>query len=329
MKRKFFVVFSILFIALLVIFPEIALEGAKSGMQICASFIIPTLLPFMVIMQVLMSAGISKYLGGGRRVAFIFGLVSGYPMGAKIVCELYRNGEIDKKSAQRMCAYCNNCGPMFVLGAVGAGIYQSAGVGWALYIAHVISAIVMAFVLKNKTCARGKTLIKQNKFDILNPINSILIVCAYIIIFSTGLRFLEIFGIRSGFLVGLFEMTRGIYLSQHNLAALPAIAFILTFGGACIILQTREFLKSVSLSVIPYIIYKIPQALFASLFTFLIIKFLPISKNAFSGEYPPPHVSSLYAYSLALCVICVILCFVFGFFLDRLTTKTLHDKIKK
>lgn len=46
------------------------------------------------------------------------GIISGYPVGAKIVTEFRKNGECTKAEAERLLAFTNNSGPLFIIGTV-------------------------------------------------------------------------------------------------------------------------------------------------------------------------------------------------------------------
>ena len=46
---------------------------------------------------------------------------------------------IGKEEAERLLGFCNNSGPAFIVGAVGAGIFGSPSVGLALYGIHILS----------------------------------------------------------------------------------------------------------------------------------------------------------------------------------------------
>lgn len=50
--------------------------------------------------------------------AFIMGIISGYPVGAKIVTEFRKNGECSKAEAERLLSFTNNSGPLFIIGTV-------------------------------------------------------------------------------------------------------------------------------------------------------------------------------------------------------------------
>ena len=67
----------------------------------------------------------ARALGPGA-FPFIMSVLSGYPMGAKVVGDLKRSGEITLREAKRLMSFCSTSGPAFMAGAVGAGMLGSA-----------------------------------------------------------------------------------------------------------------------------------------------------------------------------------------------------------
>lgn len=55
---------------------------------------------------------------GESAYAFVLGLISGYPMGAKIVTDLRNNNNCTKDEGERMLCFTNNSGPLFIIGTV-------------------------------------------------------------------------------------------------------------------------------------------------------------------------------------------------------------------
>jgi sporulation integral membrane protein YlbJ len=77
------------------------------------------------------------------------GLTSGYPLGAKTVAELRADGQLTQPEAQRLAGFCNNAGPLFLLGAVGSGMYGNKAAGYCLWVSNILSALVMGLALRN------------------------------------------------------------------------------------------------------------------------------------------------------------------------------------
>lgn len=51
------------------------------------------------------------------------GIISGYPIGAKIVTEFRKNGDCSRAEAERLLAFTNNSGPLFIIGTVGVSMF--------------------------------------------------------------------------------------------------------------------------------------------------------------------------------------------------------------
>src|SRR5690625_5731903 len=93
---------ALLLTGLLIIFPKEALEASKNGLDIWWKIVFPSLLPFFIMSELLIRLGTMNIIGrifepfmrplfhvpGIGSLAFIMGMVSGYPTGAKITSRL-------------------------------------------------------------------------------------------------------------------------------------------------------------------------------------------------------------------------------------------------
>ena len=116
----------------LLIFSNNNIIAAKNGLKLWANNVVPSLFPFFVATNLLsytnicekMSRLFSKIMKplfnvpGNASYAFILGLISGYPVGAKIVTELINSGYCTKDEGSRMLAFTNNSGPLFIIGTI-------------------------------------------------------------------------------------------------------------------------------------------------------------------------------------------------------------------
>ena len=120
----------------LVAAPSQAIAGAKDGLTLCFNVIVPSLFPFFVLSSLVVDLGLAAWLGramegvmrplfrvsGSCASAVALGFIGGYPVGARTALQLYEQGLCSKPEAERLLAFCNNSGPAFILGVVGAGI---------------------------------------------------------------------------------------------------------------------------------------------------------------------------------------------------------------
>ena len=98
LKRNFLPILFICFTLGLLIFSKTNLPAVKSGLALWANSVVPSLFPFFVATELLMHTNIIQQLGillnrfmkpifnvrGEGAFAFIMGIISGYPVGAKI-----------------------------------------------------------------------------------------------------------------------------------------------------------------------------------------------------------------------------------------------------
>jgi len=76
------------------------------------------------------------------------GISSGYPVGAKIVSDLRNTGAVTKKEAERLLAFTNNSGPLYIIGAVGTTLYGSKIIGIFLFACHFIASITVGLLFR-------------------------------------------------------------------------------------------------------------------------------------------------------------------------------------
>ncbi|MCL2456865.1 MAG: sporulation integral membrane protein YlbJ, partial [Defluviitaleaceae bacterium] len=143
----------VMFNIFLLIFPQIILTAARDGLMLWFNNVLPSILPFMIATNMLISLGfvdvLSKFLApimqkifglpGAAGFGLIAGLTSGYPIGAKTAADLRRNGKLSAQEAQHLISFCNNAGPLFILGVVGAGMFENVRIGYILWAAHVFA----------------------------------------------------------------------------------------------------------------------------------------------------------------------------------------------
>ena len=121
---------------LLLLRPQEAAQAVREGLALCAGTVIPSLFPFFVVVSLLLQLGLAEALQGlcGPFMGPLFrmrgvcalpllaGLLGGYPAGARTAAELFQQGRLSQREAELLLGFCDNCGPAFLLGYVGAGV---------------------------------------------------------------------------------------------------------------------------------------------------------------------------------------------------------------
>ena len=133
MKKKAMLLIICLLLLFLLCYPKEALHASKNGMKLWLDTLLPTLLPFMILTNILIhTEGIKKIvhhispffkvffdLSPNGTYVFILGLLCGYPMGAKLAADLYYAGKISRQEAEYLLTFCNNPSPAFLITYVG------------------------------------------------------------------------------------------------------------------------------------------------------------------------------------------------------------------
>ena len=73
---------------------------------------------------------------GEGSFAFIMGILSGYPMGAKIAANFRQNNICSKVECERLLSFTNNSGPLFIIGSVGISLFGNSTIGFLLLFTH-------------------------------------------------------------------------------------------------------------------------------------------------------------------------------------------------
>ena len=332
-KFKFFVIklkslvlptLICIFIIFLLIYSKNNLEAAKSGILLWANSVLPSLLPFFIATELLGYTNIVPLCGkllnklmrpvfnvpGEGAFALLMGIISGYPVGAKIVSNLKEQNLCTDIEAERLIAFTNNSGPLFIIGTVGVGLFCNPSFGVLLFCTHILSCLTVGFIFrwwgKNKEkkfrnstysidtstlsfCNIGEVLSKS----IISSINTILMIGGFVVLFSIIIsmlktskilftigNILEIIRIpnylTTGLLSGFIEVTNGLsYISNLTSAnmnfKLLLSSFVLGFGGFSVLLQVLSITSKAKIPIKPYFIGKLLQAFFAAFYTYLII----------------------------------------------------------
>lgn len=213
-----------MFTICLIIFSKTNLVAAKEGLSLWANTIVPSLLPFFIATELLSYTNIIEKLGkllnpimrplfgipGVGSYALIMGIISGYPTGAKIVVNFLEQGLCTKEEAERMIAFTNNSGPLFILGTVGITFFGNSTIGFLLLFTHILASFSVGFLFRFWKCKISSTYYESigkknnskeqvnfsNLGDILgksimSSIKTIVMIGGFVVLFSVVLSILK------------------------------------------------------------------------------------------------------------------------------------------
>ena len=314
----------------LVLWPEQAMGAMRDGLKLCGNVILPSLFPFFVLSSLVVELGMSRYLGrllepvmaplfrvnGNCAAALALGFIGGYPVGARTAIQIYENGQCSRTEAERMLAFCNNSGPAFILGVVGAGVFGSGTAGLLLYLAHLLASLMVGVLFRfYKPGERPQTRRRRGPefqaasfpkaftTSVAGSLQSTLNICAFILFFTVFLRILAYAGILTTaahilsallaplgmdqtwaerLFTGLVEVSSGVSsLTDGTLSGrLSMAAFMLGWAGVSVHCQVLAFLGDSGLSIRTYVAGKLLHGGISAFLAHMLFQIIPLSSPA-------------------------------------------------
>lgn len=295
------VILFIFFFIFMLLFPTETFQGALSGLYLWFQTVLPTLLPFAIISNLLIQTNtvfvISKWMSpilsrvfnvsAPATYAIFVGFLCGYPMGAKAISDLIMNKQISQKEGQYLLSFCNNTSPIFIISFVVTQHFQDNTLLFPTLLILTFSPILCSFYFRKYY--KSEAYIKQKTEDlpicfhfnildnaIMNGFETLTKVGGYIILFSILFRLGKHLNIP--FLMPFLEITNGIpYITNMNISF--KIKYVITlcltsFGGICAIFQTNSMIHDVGLSIKKYQKEKLITAMVTSLLAYVYISII-------------------------------------------------------
>lgn len=293
----------IFFFFSMLIFPETVVTGASNGLLLWFNNVLPTLLPFMIISNLILNTKainllvqwfsplfcrlfqISKY----AVFAVICGFFCGYPMGSKVTCDLLSTNQISITEAKYLLSFCNNTSPMFLISFVVIQHLNLKSLVLPSILIFYLSPILCSFLfrkfyhIKPDIHAQNKFVHTSSNTDLfdsclMNAFETITRVGGYIMIFSIFVQLCKCFPFSNSLTTIIFssflEISNGIKILSNIFASLN-MRYLLcmalaSFGGWCSIAQTKSIIEPYGISIVPYITEKLVTAFVTSLLTLII-----------------------------------------------------------
>ena len=289
---------------------KIVLDSVRFSFDIWQNNIFPSLFPFFIIGNILISLGFPEIIGEllknityklfkiNKNGAFIIilSMLSGFPSSAKYIKEMHLNGSLNEKEATKLLTFTHFSNPIFILGTVTIFL-KNKEIGVPILVCHYIGNFFIGLLFRNYYISKNnnKTSIKNSIKSIRNNkslgeiisnsissgIDTLLLILGSISVFLilTSLinNIFNLSGIYKIIVNGLFEMTQGLkYLESIslsvNLKGLIAV-IILSFGGLSVHMQVITIISDTKIKYFPYFIGRILHA-FISAFIFFLWKVL-------------------------------------------------------
>ena len=325
---------------MLVSCPGCCVSGAVSGLVTCASVIIPSLFPFLIVSSFVASSPscvsamrifspVMRHifrLPACAAPAVVFGFFGGFPVGCSVAAQLYSRGSVDAEQAQRITCFCVSAGPAFVITAVGSVIIGDTRAGVILFLSVLLSGIILGIAL-GLTAPKPQ---KQTEKEMPSLTNSqalveavengalaMMKICAWTVVFSCASGMLSHWNLGADVLTAIncvLEVTAGCTAAAKN-ANLCTLAAALGWGGLCVGLQVLGNVKTVGTRPLVFFAFRAVNAGLSAVICGLLTRLFPLEVSVFSNV---AAVSARhFSYSLPATAALLCLCTVFIIDLDR------------
>ena len=290
-----FTALSLYLIFLMLRYPALSLEYASTGLTLWFTKMVPTLLPFMILSGIMIRMNLTerfvgllhpllhRIYGTSRNGSYtiIMGFLCGFPMGARIVGELYEQHKLSREESALLLSFCNNIGPIYFLSYVipTLGIDRPGRpfllmYGIPLLYGFLLMRIRPWMTRKVSSCenhpeARSLqarqpgscSLMAAIDASVMSGLTGIARLGGYMVFFNLLTIVFQPFQHVNTNILNIYrcllEITSGIDCSGRSINF--AILILLPFGGFSCIAQTYSMIRQTDLSLRPYVYHKTVQ----------------------------------------------------------------------
>ena len=156
----FFTIIVLILAIFMAINPRETVQAAASGFELWYQILVPALLPFFIVADLLVSLHFVGLIGallepimrpvfrlpGCSALVIAMGYTSGFPMGAVLSRRLWEERLITSQETERLVSFTNNSSPLFIIGAIGVGMLASPQLGYLLAVSHYAANLIVGFI---------------------------------------------------------------------------------------------------------------------------------------------------------------------------------------
>ncbi|MGN0658735.1 MAG: hypothetical protein ACI4LA_03930 [Emergencia sp.] len=285
---------------IMVIFPEITARASREAIGLWLNAVVPSLLPFFIAAGFLKKSGLAAGLPS-ESYPFIMAALSGYPMGAAVAGDCYREGRLSREQLIHVLSCSMVTGPAFLIGAAGVGFLGSHKLGLLLAAGHYGGALLNGVFYGSRGTGRDRRRSgsleqrgvlqggeRQKRYydiltdAILDSFRSVFLILAYIVIFTIAGDLLQFSGFLrlmptpelAALVKGVMEMTVGANsLAVCQCGALQKtalISFVISFGGLSVMGQSMSMLRGCGITLRQIFLMKLSHGILSGILTFTI-----------------------------------------------------------
>lgn len=306
------VIIYLFLFALILVFPDVSFSYAANGLILWFNCMVPALFPFMILSGVLVRQNLTEaftsflypFLGPFYKISkngvycLLLGFLCGFPMGARVIADLYERNKLSKREAEYLLAFCNNIGPVYFITFLLPVIGLTSPKTLPLYLFGMYGIPLLYGIFLKKTgfllphfqecnCMEAEENNITENFTIsLNgamqsAIHGITTLGGYMILFNLlniipyavcKIPPLTQYSYLLPVTNCILEITGGAKSLGTSLPYL--VLTILPFGGFSCIAQAKCMILNTDLSIKHYVVHKLIQTIVTGLYYFLLCLFL-------------------------------------------------------
>jgi len=315
-------------------------QGIRDGLGVCGNVLVPSLFPFMALAGYVSRTDFARLLSlplapvttrvfklpAELGAVVLLSLVGGYPVGARMISDLLAEGRIQRKTAQRMLCFCVNSGPSFLVSAVGVGMLMDRRAGVILLGSQILATLLVGAVvslrakeppgMKPRAAKTGGTAAFVSAVS--GASSSMLVMCAFAVLFSAGLSLLRSSGVVealaealslreavvSAVLGGLLEVTSGC-LNAVKVGGLPGFGLLcaaVSFGGLSVICQVMSCFEGQEMGFRGYLLSRGAHAAIAAAVAVPLYSAFCGERSVLAAAYPPVMHSDGKTWIISVCL---------------------------
>lgn len=293
-----------LFFLILILFiltqSDVSLHYAFHGLTLWYGKMVPSLLPFMIVMGVCIRQNITGKMAmlfkpllypllrcrSEVLYCILVGFLCGFPMGARVTAQMYKRGTLSKTESEYLMSFCNNIGPVYCLSFVIPllGIQNTPLFFGIMYGVPLTYGLLLRYTLYRKEMNMELTIqhvVKEPKEPVLQSLNlsiqesiqGITQLCGYMIFFNL-LNLLPhmLCPHLQPFISPILEITGGLGTLGDGHIMLSLIA--LSFGGLSCLAQTYSSIAGSDLSLGSYVLHRLILTVISMPCYFYLLPFL-------------------------------------------------------
>jgi len=316
-------------------------QGIRDGLAVCGNVLVPSLFPFMVLAGFLSrtsyAAILSAPLGpltrriyklpGEMGAIVLLSMIGGFPVGARMVANLLEDGRISARTASRMLCFCVNCGPSFLISAVGVGMLLNKTAGVILFATQTTATLLVGAVSSRR--ARIETAPAKNERGlpgvpafvsaVTGASSSMIVMCAFAILFSGVLalirssgvpaRLAEALPVNEGIVTavvsGLFEVTAGCIRSAQvgGVLGFALASAGVSFCGLSVLCQVMSCFPPGRVSFRGLLLSRPVHAALSTSMAVPLYRLLCREVTAWSAGYPPIVSANNNTWIISVCLL--------------------------